>query len=322
MQTLGVYMNHRASHAKGRDWSGQLKRSFFRSQLKFHKLENLDQLNKSLENDIQENIDGLICVGGDGTMNQLIQKLAYTNVGLLVVPAGTANDLAFELGNKKNINALSQTISNDEYKFIDLININGRKMATNGGFGLGSEVAERINRARARIPFFKELMKLTGKKIYSFFLPTELMSIKFERYALEISSDQFNGQVEAAAVLINNQSTLAGTFQVAPFTKNDDGTFNVTILKYSSRLKFIQSIAALAVGYYPANDPDFITFETKSLNMKMTNKSKSLKFFGDGEIFDQDTQEWNISIEPKALKVYSRISEKSLIHVNNEVHLS
>jgi diacylglycerol kinase family enzyme len=322
MQTLGIYMNHRASHCKGRDWQKQIKRSFFRSDLKFHQLDNLEQLNQSLDQDIEQNIDGVICVGGDGTMNQLIQKLAYKNLGLLVVPAGTANDLAFELGNRPNISLLSQTISNDEFKFIDLININGRKMATNGGFGLGSEVAERINRARQRIPFFKELMKLTGKKIYSFFLPTELMSINFERYPLSIRSDQFNGDIEAAAVLINNQPTLAGTFKVAPFTRNDDGTFNVTILKYSSRLKFIQTIAALAVGYYPTNDPDFVTFETRNLSMKLNDSSKSLKFFGDGEVFDQQTQEWNISIEPGALKVYSQVIEKSLINVNNEVHLS
>jgi diacylglycerol kinase family enzyme len=322
MQTLGIYMNHRASQAKGSDWNEQLKRSFFRSNLNFHRLENLEQLNDSLDQDIQKNVDGVVCIGGDGTINQLIQKLAYKDVGLLVVPAGTANDLALELGNRPNISKLSQTINNDEYKYIDLIKINGRLMATNGGFGLGSEVAERINRARKRIPFFKELMKLTGKKIYSFFLPTELMSIKFERYSLSIESEQFSGEVQAAAILINNQATLAGTFKVAPFTKNDDGMFNVTILKHSSRLKFIQTIAALAVGYYPASDSDFITFETRQLSMKLNDPSKSLKFFGDGEVFDQETREWNISIEPQALKVYSRVNEKSLLNVNNEVHLS
>lgn len=322
MQTVGIYMNARASGGAGHSFRNTLDRTLFRSVRHYRAPKGFEELENSLIQDLRSKVNGIICVGGDGTVNAVIQTMAYKDVGVLVVPAGTANDLATELGNTGNVKKLLQTINNDEYKYIDLISINGRYMATNGGFGIGSEVARKINELRQRVPFFKTLMKISGKKIYSLFIPTELMGLQFDTHKLAIESEQFTGNVECAALLINNQSTLAGTFKIAPFTKNDDGKFNVTIIKYSTRVKFIQTIMALAAGYYPSSDPDFISFETDQICVKKLDKGRRAEFFGDGELFGRDQNEWKINIERQALKVYSRNADKNLMNVANEVSLS
>jgi diacylglycerol kinase family enzyme len=322
MQTIGVYLNGRASGSGGKNYQDSLNRALFRSELLYRSPRGIDQLHTDLQSDLEAQVDGIFCIGGDGTVNAVIQSLAHQETGLLVIPAGTANDLASELGNKRSIKKLIESFNNDQSKQIDLISVNGRYMATNGGFGIGSEVARKINEARAKIPLFKTLMRFSGKKIYSLFIPSELMSLKFDRYPLMIESSVFNGPVDACALLVNNQPTLAGTFTIAPHTRNDDGLFNVTILRYSNRRKFVQTLMALAAGYFPVNDPDFISFETDRLNVKLMDPRVKAPFFGDGEIFENTDNSWDFKIAPKALKVYSPGAGEGLVHSSYEVSLA
>jgi diacylglycerol kinase family enzyme len=209
---------------------------------------------------------------------------------------------------------------------MDLIRINERFMATNGGIGLGSEVAERINKIRAQFPSFKKVMKFSGKKIYSFFVVQELLSVDFDYYDLQIESKEFNDIVRAATILINNQPILAGTFNIAPKTRNDDGKFNVSILTHSSRARLVQCVYNISQGQVPTNDPDFISFETTDVKIKNLDKQKAVNFFGDGEIFkfdesDGPVNEWHIAIEKMALKVYSREADCGLVDFSTEVSL-
>ena len=198
-------------------------------------------------------------------------------------------------------------------------------MATNGGLGLGAQVALKINETRKSFPKFKKFMNITGKSIYSFFILSELKKFKFPMYKLKITSKQFSGVIETPLLLINNQPHLASTFNVAPLTRNDDGKFNVTIFKHSKHRKFINCCYRMAMGNYPYADPDVISFETDSLTIENLDKSKNLEFFGDGEIFNNNEGNkhvWNINSCPNSLKVYSKDDEKSLVNLRNDVSLS
>ncbi|MBT3585779.1 MAG: hypothetical protein HN509_12815 [Halobacteriovoraceae bacterium] len=320
MQNISVYLNQRASNSSFEFWRSKINRSLFRSQLNYRTPGSLEELHGELNKDIENKVDAIISVGGDGTVNTLIQNLANSEIGLLVIPGGTANDLAHELGNEKNIQKVIQCIRNKDSKYIDLIKINNRYMATNGGIGLGGEVASRVNSLRQKFPLFKNLMKFSGKKIYSFLVAQELLGPAFESYDLLVRSKEFSGQVHASAILINNQPVLAGTFEIAPFTSNSDGKFNVTLLTHPSKQRLIRCVLQVASGQIPKNDPHFTTFETESLEIENLNPEKNVKFFGDGEIFENENK-WNISIEPSALKVYSRNEEASLLNIANEVTL-
>ena len=321
MQTISVYLNQRASNTSFEYWKDQITRSLFRSKLQFRTPSSLGELKNLLISDIENNVDSIVSVGGDGTVNTLIQSLAHTDIGLLVIPGGTANDLAHELGTEKNIKKVIQWIRSKEMKNIDLIRVNGNYMATNGGIGIGGTVAQKINTIRAKYPVFKKLMKFTGKKIYTFFAASELLSPNLEYCDLKISCDQFNGQVHCAGLLINNQPVLAGSFHVAPGTSNQDGKFNVSILTHPNRQKLLGCVLALAQGIQPVDDPYFITFETDKLTVENINATKELEFFGDGEILTEDKQKWEVSVDQSALKVYSKCSGVDLVDLVNQVSL-
>jgi diacylglycerol kinase (ATP) len=322
MQTISVYLNTRASNASFDYWRQKIGSSLFRSKLIFRGPANLTELSEQLDEDIRSQVDAVVSVGGDGTVNTLIQQLAHKNIGLLVIPGGTANDLATELGLERNAKTVIQHVRRKAIKKIDLIKINGRYMATNGGLGLGSNVAERINSIRKLFPVFKRVMKFSGKQIYSFFLAQELMGIKLESYHLRLSSLEFSGQVQCAALLINNQPVLAGKFPIAPMTSNADGHFNVTILAHPTRQALIRCVLRVAQGDLPINDPHFISFETADLRVENLDQNRPAKFFGDGEVFDESENSWKITIEPSALKVYSKGTDQELVDLVNEVTLA
>ena len=99
MQKITIYLNKQASNTSYSHWKKRITRQLFRSELIFRTPSSIEELNKNLQEDIQNKVDAIISVGGDGTSNILIQNMANTDIGLLVIPAGTANDLASELSN-------------------------------------------------------------------------------------------------------------------------------------------------------------------------------------------------------------------------------
>lgn len=301
MQNISVYFNHRASHSAD-NWQSKIDQALFRSMVDYKSPETLIDLERELDSDISNSVDAILSIGGDGTAHNIIQKIAGTEICLLLVPNGTANDLANGLGATTNIKAITKTIRNNNCKKVDLISINGKFMATNGGLGFASEVAQQINELRANHSSFKHFMKLSGKGIYSMFLAKKFLAETIHSHKFKIESKEFSETIIAPLILINNQPILANTFEIAPYTTHNDGKFNITIFKHTNRLELIQCLIKILMGNIPQEDPNLISFETQELKIEQLD-GKQLSFFGDGEIFPETTT-WTIKIHPQFLSVF------------------
>ncbi|MDO9181413.1 MAG: diacylglycerol kinase family protein [Bacteriovorax sp.] len=312
MQNISVYLNQRASNS-AIDWQGQINNALFRSHIEYQSPNNLEELYEQLDLDIINNVDAVLSVGGDGTVNTIIQRLAGTEISLLVVPGGTANDFAMVLGASSNIKRITQTIRQNIKKKIDLISINGKFMATNGGLGFASEVAQEINELRINYPQFKKVMKFSGKSIYSIFLAKKLLNREIKNYTFSITSNEFTETLISPLILVNNQPALGGDFTVAPDTNHQDGKFNITIFKHQSRLELIRCIIKILNGNYPYNDKNLVSFETESVKIELID-NQSICFFGDGEIFDQG-KNWNIRCHANFLSVFSPHNQEDLVNI-------
>jgi len=303
MQNISVYLNQKASNGS-RDWQGMINNALFRSQIEYPVSNTISELHKNLDRDLENKVDAILSVGGDGTVHSIIQKLAGTDVGLLVVPGGTANDFARVLGSSSNIKKITQTIRDNARRKIDLININGTFMATNGGLGFAAEVANEINELRKAYPNFKKFMKFSGKNIYSIFIAKKMLKREITSYKFKIASKEYNEVVLAPLILINNQPMLAGSFEVAPNTNHQDGTFNIMILKHENRLELINCLLNILNGNFPHDDKNLITFETAEAKIDLLDGADQLSFFGDGEVFSA-AKSWNVKCLPGALTVFS-----------------
>lgn len=325
MQTISVYMNQRASNGSSNgtfDWQDEISKALFRSHVEFLSPTTLDELYDNLESDVQKHVDAVLAVGGDGTVNTIIQRLAGTDVSLLVLPGGTANDFARVMGSSANIKKVTQTIRQNVKKKIDLISVNGKYMATNGGLGFAAEVAQEINELRKAFPQFKSLMKLSGKSIYSLFLAKKLLERDIKSYRFKITSEEFSETIDAPLILVNNQPALGGDFLVAPNTNHQDGLVNITVFKHQNRLELVSCILKILQGKFPEDDKNLVVFETKEARIDLLDShvSAGLSFFGDGEIFSQH-KSWEIKCHPSYLSVYSPKDQKDLVNFCTQVSL-
>ncbi len=166
MAKISVYLNGHASRGDSRYQAEEFRKFFFRHQLTVNSPLSIDELNLSLESDIAAGVEYVFSVGGDGTANTISQNLIGKNVKLMVLPAGTVNDFAKEVGVSGNLKRISQIFNAQTTKLVDAININGRYMISNGGIGMASEVAHTVNDMRKKSPLFKKMMKTFGKETY------------------------------------------------------------------------------------------------------------------------------------------------------------
>lgn len=318
MQNISVYFNNRASNSD-QDWKGMINNALFRSNIDFKSPKDLTELYNDLDSDVTKNVDAVMSVGGDGTVNTIIQRLAGTEVGLVVVPGGTANDLACTLGSSQNIKKISQTIRQNVRKKIDLISVNGRFMATNGGLGFASEIADEINELRKEYPNFKNFMKISGKNIYSIFLAKKLLLKNLEAYKFQLNYNNKEEIVHSPLILINNQPILGGNFEVAPMTSHNDGKFNLTIFKHTNRLELINCLVRILNNDFPKDDKNLQVIELEEVKIKKLEGSQ-LSFFGDGEVFEK-SQTWDIKLYPNFLTVFSPKDQQDLINICTKVSL-
>jgi diacylglycerol kinase (ATP) len=309
VQKIRVFLNQNASQSTEQDWKALIRNCLFRSELEFITPPCFEQFEQEIERATRDQIDVIISVGGDGTIHSLVQKLADKNISFLVLPAGTANDLARSLGTlRMHIQDALVSVRRGKPKAIDLIDVNGQLMATNGGIGIVADCALRANELRRTVPGFRKLMSMAKEQIYGLILGSKILLEGFVYYNIRVDSDGFSGEVRTAMILVNNQPHIAATFPVAPNTKHDDGTFNVLIFLHQKPSELISAVYRIRKGIHPENDPLILSFESKRLQIESVD-DKTLNFIGDGELLSS-SKRFDVGIRPKALLVFAEVVEK------------
>jgi diacylglycerol kinase (ATP) len=175
MANISIYFNDASSRAMSSTLGDKLKNYLYRHDLKFNSPNSIEELQADLENDVQNKTEYIFSVGGDGTANTILQNIQGTDTKLMVIPTGTANDFATELGIELNVERIMKIFLHKTYQNVDVLKVNDKFMLSNGGLGLTSNVAKKINNDRKMIPGFKKLMKFTGSKIYPLYFAKEMI---------------------------------------------------------------------------------------------------------------------------------------------------
>ena len=99
---------------------------------------------------VHEGYEVVLALGGDGTVNEVMQGLAGTDVRLGIIPGGSTNVWARSLGLPNNaIEATSiilEKLRNREGRPVNLGTANGRYFGVNAGFGYDAEVVRSVER--------------------------------------------------------------------------------------------------------------------------------------------------------------------------------
>lgn len=87
--------------------------------------------------------DLVVCIGGDGTMNEVMSGLLDSGVDLPIgyIPAGSTNDFAASLGLSKDVLTAAKDIIEGTPKRLDVGSFNGRRFSYVASFGAFTEAS-------------------------------------------------------------------------------------------------------------------------------------------------------------------------------------
>ena len=106
-----------------------------------------EDLKKVVQDALKKDYDLVVACGGDGTVSGVVDGLAHTEIPLGILPRGTANAVATELGVPDALlSALEILLSDHEFTMIDAIENNGRFYLLECSFGIFSASFEDVNR--------------------------------------------------------------------------------------------------------------------------------------------------------------------------------
>jgi|Deesub1362B_J571_1020462.scaffolds.fasta_scaffold00036_80 YegS/Rv2252/BmrU family lipid kinase len=102
----------------------------------------------------------VVAVGGDGTINEVVNGIVNKGVTLGVVPAGSGNDFIHLLGFPENYTDQHwQVLTRAETRRIDIGVCNGRYFINGMGFGFDAHIASEVARGRSRRSYMLSVLK-------------------------------------------------------------------------------------------------------------------------------------------------------------------
>jgi YegS/Rv2252/BmrU family lipid kinase len=167
---------------------------------------------------VANNIDYVIAVGGDGTINEIAKALIGTNTTLGILPVGSGNGLARSLNIPMNKAKAINIISNGITKQIDYGIVNEHIFLCTCGVGFDALVSEKS----------KDMTK-RGKLMYAKNMISTFYNFSPERYKIITPAQTF--ETDAFVVTCANAPQYGNDAYIAPNAKMDDGQMNVAILK-------------------------------------------------------------------------------------------
>ena len=177
--------------------------------------------------------------GGDGTINEVASALAFGDVPLGIVPAGSGNGLARQLSiSRTPADAIRRAIG-AEPRRIDVGEMGDRLFVNVAGIGFDAHVAWKFNEAGRR---------RRGLVTYASIACRALMTYEPASYAIRINDDASAPAVRAVLVTVANSPEFGNGAIIAPGARVDDGQLDLVVMEERSRLHTILQLPRLFQG--------------------------------------------------------------------------
>jgi diacylglycerol kinase (ATP) len=173
--------------------------------------------------------------GGDGTINEVASALAFGEVPLGIIPAGSGNGLARELGvDSRAARAIADALRAVP-RPMDLGEIDGHLFANMAGVGVDAHIAWRFATATRR-----------GLAGYAGITARALTGYAPQHYRITV--DGIETSHRAILVTIANSAQFGNDACIAPGARVDDGELDLVVMEEQSRIGTIRQVPRLFDG--------------------------------------------------------------------------
>lgn len=232
--------------------------------------------------------DAVIAVGGDGTVNAVVNGLMQVEPGqrppMAILPLGTANDFAGTLSIPDDPIAAMNLIRHDGKCPIDVIKISGE-----GFQRYYANVAAGGNCVRASEELTDEIKQRWGA--FSYLRGAAGVLTDMFSYRVSVTVDNMAIEnLSSWAILVANGKTNAGRIQVAPEASPADGLLDVILIRDGDVTDMLEIIAGNLTGNFLECD-QIIFRQAKKLQLR---SDPPMRFTLDGEVIDQEPVEFEV----------------------------
>lgn len=218
-------------------------------------------------------------VGGDGTLNEILNGIVGTKNMLAVIPSGSGNDFY------KTLSKID-----DELPNIDIGKINDKYFINIVSIGIDAEVANNVSLMKKK--------NIPTSQIYNASLVYTFFKYKYKNIEMTIDEKE-ESKGKCTILTICNGQVYGGGYKIAPEAKLTDGYFDVYYVEKVSKPSLPSLIGLLKKGLHERHKKVHKSQATK-IKFKC---DKKLVCNIDGEIITDD--KFTIKIIPQAITIYN-----------------
>jgi diacylglycerol kinase family enzyme len=231
---------------------------------------------------------GLVFVwGGDGTVQRCIDALAGSDVDLAILPAGTANLLAGNLGVPQDMPEAVRIGLHGDRRAIDTGTLNGEHFAVMAGAGLDALMIRDAD---------KGMKDRVGRAAYLWTGAKNLSSSPVKARAEVDGRKVFSGTV--TCVLVGNVGSVLGGLEVFEGSRPDDGLLEVGVVTAKSRSQWVRTLGRVVLGR-PERSPFVTTSRGSRIKVRFSRPIACELDGGDRP----ETEKLKIRVRPGSIRV-------------------
>jgi diacylglycerol kinase (ATP) len=236
---------------------------------------------------LEKKPDLLLAWGGDGMMQRTIDTMAGSETALGIVPAGTSNLLARNLGVPIDLERAIDVALGGKRRLLDIGRMNGEAFAVMAGAGFDAQmIADADGSLKERL----------GRIAYVWAGTKNLRSKPFDARIKVDGDDWYKGP--ATCVLLGNVGKLFGGLEAFEHARPDDGLLELGVVSAEGVLEWARTIARATTGN--AEGSRFVEV-TKARDVRITT-SRKVRYELDGGARGKE-RKLRVKVQPRAVTV-------------------
>ncbi len=203
----------------------------------WHEVSKSRKARKRARRTVKDGVDLVLVWGGDGMVQRCVDALAGSDAAVAIIPAGTANQLAGNLGIPTDLPEAVRIAFHGSRRRLDLGKLNGEHFAVMAGAGFDAQMINDADRG---------LKDRAGRLAY---VLTGLRHVRDEPVPTKIRVDGrkwFDGP--ATCVLFGNVGTITGGIRAFDDARPDDGYLDVGVVTAEGALQWARTLGRAASG--------------------------------------------------------------------------
>jgi YegS/Rv2252/BmrU family lipid kinase len=217
------------------------------------------------ERAVEQGYSTIVAAGGDGTINEVVNGIGSAPVALGILPLGTVNVFAMEMGIPFHLESAWRVIKAQKVRLLDLASANGHLFVQMAGVGLDAQIVQRNKR---------DIKAVLGPLSY-------LLT------ATQVAADP---PVEGSFVLVGNGRFYGGPFALFNEADAQDGLLDICVFRYMNYLHLMRYFRGAVFGSL-SRFSDVTYFKARRL---LVTADRDVPLEADGELAGRAPVEFSV----------------------------